>query len=27
VPVRNVAVPVIGCAYQVFQFESDDAAG
>jgi len=25
VPVRNVAVPVIGCAYQVFQFESADA--
>jgi Icc-related predicted phosphoesterase len=24
VPVRNVAVPVIGCAYQVFQFESND---
>jgi Icc-related predicted phosphoesterase len=23
VPVRNVAVPVIGCAYQVFHFDSD----
>jgi Icc-related predicted phosphoesterase len=25
VPVRNVAVPVIGCAYQVFHFDSVDA--
>ena len=25
VPVRNVAVPVIGCAYQVFQFDTDAA--
>jgi Icc-related predicted phosphoesterase len=26
VPVRNVAVPVIGCAYQVFHFDSDAAS-
>lgn len=25
VPVRNVALPVIGCAYQVFQFDPDSA--
>jgi len=26
VPVRNVAMPVIGCAYQVFQFDTDAAS-
>jgi Icc-related predicted phosphoesterase len=26
VPVRNVAVPVIGCAYQVFHFDSHDTS-
>jgi hypothetical protein len=26
VTVRNVAAPVIGCAYQVFHFDSDGAS-